>query len=424
MQTVFTLARLQRASLFFSSCVIIGIFIANWFRILPSIGVAGIAVTGIVYACTYRRIANWEMWPVFGSLFSLYLLFLSQGLNTDTANLGEYYRDIVLKLPFVALVLGFWLMPAMPSRYLRWLWILLIGLTTVAAVGATINYLLHFREINELYLHSKVMPTEPDHIRFSLIITLAIAVGVLLLVHQAILQKWRPWLIVTIVLLAAFLHLLSVRSGQLTFYALSGLAIIWLVLKKKLWKQAALIVTALILLLAISFIAFPTFNNRVYNTRLDVSKVKQTSAKQGKKYSIAARVYSYKAALGVWRDNKVLGVGKADLEGEMAKRYAIFYPEMESEYYILPHNQYLYNLAAHGGLGLLVFVVGMFYPAWWARRKKAPLLLAHYVSIALSFLVEYTLETQIGLAYVLFFLLLALQGSMPTEDNDPLWRPA
>ena len=145
---------------------------------------------------------------------------------------------------------------------------------------------------------------------------------------------------------------------------------------------------------------------------------------EGKNYSIAARVYSYKAALAVWQDNKLIGVGKPDLEGEMAKRYATLYPEMGAKFYIQPHNQYLYNLAAYGALGLLIFCVGLFYPAWWARRKRAPLLLAQYVSIALYFLVEYTLETQIGLAFVVFFLLLALQGSLPCEEEDKTWRPA
>ena len=85
----------------------------------------------------------------------------------------------------------------------------------------------------------------------------------------------------------------------------------------------------------------------------------------------------------------------------------------------MPHNQYLYNLAAYGTLACLYSALGLFYPAWWARSKHAPLLLAQYVSIALSFLVEYTLETQIGLAFVVFFLLLALQGSLPSEDDDP-----
>ncbi|HEX8656623.1 MAG TPA: O-antigen ligase family protein [Hymenobacter sp.] len=424
MLSFLTLARLHRAAFFFCACVIVGIFVANWFRVLPSIGMVGIALTGIAYAVAHRRVAHWQLWPVFGSLFLVFLLHLLQGFNTDPANLGEYGRDMVLQLPFLALLLGFWLLPALPSRYLRWLWLLLLGMTFLAAVGATINYLLHAHEINEMYLHSKVMPTEPDHIRFSLIITLAIAAGALLLSHRAMPPAWRFGLIGVLMGLALFLHLLAVRSGEMTFYALGGLSILWLAFRKQRWKQAAALAGVLVALPVFSFLVFPTFRNKVYNTREDVSKVEQTTSSEGKNFSIAARVYSYKAALAVWEDNKLIGVSKPDLEDEMAKRYAKLYPEMTPEFYIQPHNQYLYNLAAYGTLGLLVFLGGLFYPAWWARRKHAPLLLAQYVSVALSFLVEYTLETQIGLAFVLFFLLLALQGSLPSEDSDTKWRPA
>ena len=385
---------------------------------------AGIILTAIIYAIAHSRVANWQLWPVLGSLSLVFLLHLIQGLNTEPAHMGEYGKDIVLQLPFLLLPLAFWVLPALPSRYLRWLWLLLVAMTLLAAIGATINYLMHASTINEMYLHSKVMPTEPDHIRFSLMITLAIAAGALLLSHDAVHQTWRPWLIGAVVALALFLHLLAVRSGEMTFYALGGLAILWLVLRKRQWKQAMALVVTLLLLPLLSYVAFPTFRNKVYNTQEDVGKVKQTNASEGKNFSIAARVYSYKSALAVWQDNKWAGVGKPDLEGEMAKRYAKMYPEMTSEFYIQPHNQYLYNLAAYGALGLLVFCVGLFYPAWCARHKHVPLLVAQYVSIALSFLVEYTLETQIGLAFVVFFLLLALQGSLPSDDNDPVWRPA
>lgn len=424
LQSTLTLPRLHLATLFFCGCVIVGIFIANWFRVLPSIGMAGITLTGITYAVVYRRIANWQLWPVFGSLSLVFLLHLLQGLNTEPAHMGEYGKDVVLQLPFLLLPLAFWLLPAMPSRYLRWLWLLLITMTLLAAVGATINYLLHASTINEMYLHSKVMPTEPDHIRFSLMITLAIAAGVSLLVHNAVLPAWRSWLVGAIVALVLFLHLLAVRSGEMTFYALGGLAILWLVFCKRQWKRAGALTAALVLLPVVSFVAFPTFRNKVYNTQEDVGKVAQRNSSEGKNCSIAARVYSYKAALAVWADNKLVGVGKPDLEGEMAKRYAKLYPEMGPEFYIQPHNQYLYNVAAYGTLGLLMFCIGLFYPSWWVRHKRAPLLLAQYVSTALSFLVEYTLETQIGLAFVVFFLLLALQGSLPTDDPDPTWRPA
>jgi len=311
MRSVFTLARLHRAALVFCGCIIVGIFVANWFRLLPSIGMVGVALTGLIYAAVYRRVANWPQWPVFGSLMLVFVLHLLGGLNTDAINLSKYGRDMVLQLPFLALVVGFWLLPALPGRYLRRLWRLLIGLTVLAAVGASINYGLHFREINELYLHSKVMPTEPDHIRFSLIIALAIAAGALLLVNAGGQPRRRSLVIGAIVVLAFFLHLLAVRSGEMTFYALGGLAIIWLVVRERQWQRAGGLLALLLLLPLFSYVAFPTFRNKFYNTQEDVSKVRESSS--GKHFSIAARVYSYRAAIAVWRDNKLVGVGKPDL---------------------------------------------------------------------------------------------------------------
>ena len=422
MPSFFSLTRLHRSAFFFCACIIVSIFLVNWLRVALGIAMAGLLATSITYALVYRRIANWALWPVFGSLMLLFLLHLLAVLHTDASNMDDYRLDIGMQLPLFALPLSFWLLPALSSRYLRWLWLILIAMTVMAALGATINYGLHAREINELYIHSKVMPTEPEHIRFSLIITLAIAAGVMLLVHHGLRLVWRPWLIAAVVTLTLFLHLLAVRSGEMTFYALGGLAILWLSVRKKQWKRAGLLAAVMVALPLLSFLVFPTFRNKVYNTQEDVSNVEKAS--KGKNFSIAARVYSYQAALAVWQDNKLIGVGKPNLESEMARRYAVLYPELTPEFYILPHNQYLYNLAAYGLVGLLVFLLGLFYPAWWARRKCAPLLVAQYVSIALSFLVEYTLETQIGLAYVVFFLLLALQGSVPSEENDTSWRPA
>ncbi|MCI1188805.1 O-antigen ligase family protein [Hymenobacter sp. DH14] len=424
MHSLFTLARLHKAAFFFCGCIIVGLFVANWFRLLPSIGIAGLMATGLIYTLSHRCIANKPLWPVFGSLTLIFGLHLAAGLHTEAANLDDYWKDVVMQLPLLLLPLAFWLLPPMPGRHLRWLWLLLIIITLLAAIGATANYLLDFSRINEVYLHSKVMPTEPDHIRFSLLVTLAIAAGILLLAHKAVQQLWQPWLIGAVVILTLFLHLLAVRSGEMTFYALGCLAVLWLVLRKRQWLRAAALANILVVLPLFSYVAFPTFRNKIYNTQEDVSKVEQNSSDEGKNFSIAARVYSYRAAYAIWEDNKFIGVGKPDLKSEMAKRYGQLYPEMGAEFYIMPHNQYIYNLAAYGALGLAVFCLGLFYPAWWARHKHSPLLLAQYVSIALSFLVEYTLETQIGLAFVVFFLLLALQGSLPSDDPDPTWRPA
>ena len=422
MLAVFSLARLHRSAFFFCTCIIISIFLVNWLRVALGIAMGGLAVTSVVFALVHKRIANRSLWPVFGSITMVFVLHLMAGIHTQAVNMDEYRFDLGMQLPFLMLPLSFWLLPPLPSRYLRRLWWIFIIMTVLAALGATINYALHAREINESYMHSKVMPTEPDHIRFSIMITMAIAAAVLLIAHQTVVQRRRVWVKAAIVGLALFLHLLAVRSGEMTFYALGGLAVLWLAFSRKQWQKAALLATVLVMLPVVSYLVFPTFRNRVYNTQEDVSKVRESS--EGKNFSISARVYSYQAALAVWRDNRLVGVGKPNLQSEMARRYARLYPQLTPDFYILPHNQYLFNLAAYGTIGLLVFCLSLFYPAWWARKKHAPLLLAQYISIALSFLVEYTLETQIGLAFAVFFLLLALQGSLPFEDDDSIWRPA
>ena len=422
MLSVFSIARIHRSAFFFCACIIISIFLVNWLRVALGIAMGGLAVTSVVFALVHKRIANRSLWPVFGSIAMVFVLHLLAGIHTQAVNMDEYRFDLGMQLPFLMLPLSFWLLPPLPSRYLRGLWWIFIAMTVLAASGATINYLLHARQINESYMHSKVMPTEPDHIRFSIMITMAIAAAVLLTAHYTVALRWRTLVKACIIGMAFFLHLLAVRSGEMTFYALGGLAVLWLAFGKKQWRKAAVLATVLVMLPVVSYFAFPTFRNRVYNTQEDVSKVQESS--EGKNFSISARVYSYQAALAVWRDNKLTGVGKPNLEGEMAKRYAALYPQLTSDFYIMPHNQYLYNLAAYGSIGLLVFCLSLFYPAWWARKKHAPLLLAQYISIALSFLVEYTLETQIGLAFAVFFLLLALQGSLPHDDPDPIWRPA
>ncbi|GGG29585.1 hypothetical protein GCM10011378_02860 [Hymenobacter glacieicola] len=135
-------------------------------------------------------------------------------------------------------------------------------------------------------------------------------------------------------------------------------------------------------------------------------------------------MYSYKVALKVIQDNLWVGVGKADIEDEMATRYRREFPMIQAGAYIQPHNQYLYSTVAFGIAGLILFIVGFYYAGLCIWPRYAPLLLAQYLIVTLSFLVEYTLETQIGLAFALFFLLLALEGSKPIRAQESEWRPA
>ncbi|RPD49912.1 O-antigen ligase domain-containing protein [Hymenobacter sediminis] len=417
-----TLQRLLIAAAFFCICTIVGLFTSSFFRILPSVGMVGILVTGLLsyflHKHKYARVRS----TVYGSFVAIYFLNLSSGLLTSDANWNEFERDVVLQLPFLILPLAFWLLPPLPAVYLRNIWLTLIGAAAIAALLSAVNYALHFEQINELYLHSKVMPTEPDHIRFSLIITLAIAAGILLIVQKNVVGRMQSLLVLVLIVLALYLHMLAVRSGLMAFYSLGVLGFLWLVLRKRNYYQAVQLALCLLLLPLVSYVCFPTFRNKSVNTQEDVGQVEHTTSANS--YSLVGRVYSYKVALKVIRENFWFGVGKADIEEEMAVHYRKDFPLIQPESYIQPHNQYLYSTVAFGVVGLLIFVVAFYYPGLCIWPQYAPLLFAQYTIITLSFLVEYTLETQIGLAFALFFLMLALEGNKAPLLPDTEWRPA
>lgn len=418
--SVLTLPRLLGAAAFFCGCVIAGLFTASFFRVLPSIGMAGLVLTALLcfwlHGTTYVRYQAASYW----SFLLVYGVHLSAGLITTAANKTKYVQDVVLQLPFLLLPIAFWLLPPIPTPLLRGLWLWFIGLTALAAMWSTGNYLLHQDAINSLYLHSKVMPTEPDHIRFSLMITLAVAVGALLIAHGAVTSTVR-WLVIGATAgLALFQHLLAVRSGLLTLYVVGGVGVLWLVLRLRDYRRGMQLLAVLLALPLVSYLCFPTFRNKFTNTREDVERVEHTASANN--YSLVGRVYSYRVAFKVFQDAPVLGVGKAAMEPAMAEYYQRDFPNINPNSYILPHNQFLYTAVAFGAMGLLLFIIGFYYAGISTWPRYAPLLLVHYLIVTLSFLVEYTIETQIGIAFSLFFLLLALEGNKPVEAAE-VWRP-
>ncbi|MDX5443746.1 MAG: O-antigen ligase family protein, partial [Hymenobacteraceae bacterium] len=117
-------------------------------------------------------------------------------------------------------------------------------------------------------------------------------------------------------------------------------------------------------------------------------------------------VYTYKTALLAAKENWLIGTGIADVQDEIHKQYAAHFPEIDEDHYMMPHNQYLYYLVAFGLVGFVFFMLCFYYPFFQSIPFREPLLLSHYLFVSLSFLVEPTLETQLGITYSLIFLLL------------------
>ena len=406
MWSLFSEARTRQLSVFWSAVIIVGLFVTRWVVVLPSIGMAGLFVTSIGYTIAKRSIAQRAHARIFLSFTLVYWLHFLTGIFRNNLLGKELLRDLVLQLPFLLLPLSFLLLPNWRAAHKRIVWSILIGCCLLSALVATGNYLLHFQEIDSLYNRSQVMPTEPDHLRFSLLISMAILAGCTLLVRKQIAPRLRLSIGVGVGLLFLFQHLLAVRSGLLSLYAGGALWLVWLGWQLKRWKTALTSIVLLVGLGTACFWLLPTLQLRVNNTYYDATQ--RGTASSANNFSVTARLYSYEIAETIIRQHPLLGVGKVQLEQEMAAQYSYRYPEISADRYVLPHNQFIYNLAAYGTIGLLVFLVGFYYPLWAAVQGRNALALIVYLMVTLSFLTEYTLETNIGVIVGLFFPLFTL----------------
>jgi O-antigen ligase len=406
MWSYFSEARVRQLSVFWSAVIIVGLFTSTWVRVWPSIGIAGLFLTGVSYSLSQRKIAQRGYGPEFLGFLLVYLVHAVTGLLHSSLADKVLQQDLVLQLPFVLLPIAFWLLPTWKPRHQQFLWLLLLGCCLVAASGATAYYLSHNKEIEKLYLQSKVMPTEPDHIRFSLLISIAVVAGVILVFNKQLTLFWERATACAVVLLFLFQHLLAVRSGILTMYGAGLVWLLWVGYHQRRWRTT-FIGTALIIGLGTGcLLVFPTLQNKIINTRTDASQFDSVEAANN--YSMVARVYSYQAAWAIIQQHPLLGVSKVKLADEMAQQYSYRFPAIDPKRYVLPHNQFIYNLAAYGLIGLVIFIVGYYYLLWKNLGRQNILLGLIYLIVTISFLAEYTLESNIGVIVGLFFMLLAV----------------
>ncbi len=141
----------------------------------------------------------------------------------------------------------------------------------------------------------------------------------------------------------------------------------------------------------------------------DLSKIE--TEERANNYSLTARWYSYKVGASIFQENKWLGIGVGNLKHAIKKTYTKDYPKIIERSVLEPHNQYLYWLVSFGVIGTIALLSSFFAPLFWKSNYPAFLVL-HYLILALSFVVENSIETQLGANYIVLFCVI------PFLDND------
>ncbi|MFI5222212.1 MAG: O-antigen ligase family protein [Bacteroidia bacterium] len=337
-------------------------------------------------------------------VFSFICIYLLAGfINSD--HHSYILQRIQIKLPFLFLALCAAVIKFSRKNYHRLLFIFLLSCTLVA-LYVFIHYLIYFIQINHAYLNAKVMPTPMNHIRFSILAALAVYTSYYLVKNKAELFRYDKTVIVSLgIFLLFFVHVYSVRSGILALYGITFTELVLLGIRKS-YRQAAIILVFIFGAGMSTYFLSPTIKNKIVNTRQDIGIYQNNGVANYS--SIATRFISYQNSIILWKENILLGCGLGDLEIKNNALFKSRNPEITTP--IIPHNEFLYYLASMGIMGVASFVFCFFFPLFYRKNFKNDFLLMAYVMVLLSCLTEPMIETQLGVACTVIFIILPLMA--------------
>lgn len=392
--------------------IIVGLLLS---RATMSIGMISLAAC-LILKGNYRTLWDeFKSQPLLWVITIYFFIILLSGLYSD--NWGWLGNRLLLKLPFLVMPFAILALPKLDRhiyyRFLALFFFLILG-TALWILGW---YVSNYATMNEAYLAGTVLPTPVMHIRYSLMVVYSIFIGVQLYGSRfSILWKWERYLyLIGSIILFIFAHILAVRTGILSLYTALFILGVYHVWKSgKIWQGAiGILVLGVCGYLAIQHI--PTLNSKLNYTIYSLNEIKHN--KDISRLSDSYRIASIQAGINVGNTSPIFGVGVGDLKDETARYVQEHYPELAHEKYT-PQNQFVHSYAALGLIGLLIFSFVVFFPLSVIQVREEMQLMAFHCIMLSSFLVEQTLESQLGIALYLIFAVLGARYVMESKENS------
>lgn len=403
---------IQYLFLFFCMLTITGMLLIDIARALPSIGMIGICLTAIGHLFLNKNSQTYSF-KAYGSLMLCFAMLIPSYFYSS--NLGYFLERLQIHIPYLLLPLSWALLPKLNFKQAQFCFVwFVLGIFSIA-VHSLLYYFSHQNLVNDLYLHSQVMPTIlSHHPTFSLMTAYASFIAWHLFNSKQFF--FNPsfekitWFIVGLTLFI-FTHIFSVRIGLIVLYALLLVEIIKYGIHQGKLKA---FIAFIVFLIAGTIVLYnsPTFKNKLINTSQDLAVI--SNQKSANNQSLASRVISYQNAIKICNESSWLwGCGLGDIQDLNTEIFKASFPDVSKP--IIPHNQFLFLLAATGITGVLFFSIAFFYPIWLFRKRANPILYGIYILLILAFQVEPFLQSQIGVAFSIFFILM---GIMLSSERD------
>ncbi len=351
--------------------------------------------------------AHWATIGIF--LVFVYGVLLSSDVEASAVCLR-------IALPYLVLPVAFALSPTYSKNTFPRLLYFYVWALFFCCVAVLLHFYFNYDSIQLKLRASQAVPTpNKDHIRFSLMINLAIFAAFWLLEEGFYwYKKWeRILLVMASVFLIVCLHVLSVRIGLVIFYSGTVVTALYLIFKKRAFKTGLVVLLLLAAIPPIAYRNIPSMQTKLKLTIYNWQRYQKGYIKASK-LSDVRRYISYKVAWEIAQKKPWVGVGIGDLKNEAANIYQRDYPQQLVMY---PHNFFLTIFAAVGIPGLLVFLLCFYGPLFYQKNYQNLFFLLFYCCISLSMLTENTLLIAKGVALHSGFLMLCLHH-LQTAKTD------
>ncbi|MBP6455702.1 MAG: O-antigen ligase family protein, partial [Chitinophagaceae bacterium] len=260
--------------------------------------------------------------------------------------------------PFLVLPIAFISLPQWEKNWWEKAVLFFILLCFGGVCWSSFYYAQHFQEINSMYKFSKTIPTpfKNDHIRFSLSLVISIICCGLFLFKNNNSKIIKISSLVLGTIFIVFLHILSVRSALISLYLVAFYFLIIFLIKQKSIKNILILISLASLFIILMYNYSAPFKAKINYTKWTFEQF--NNPKAFSTTSDGARIFSYKAAFQIFKNNPIIGVGTGDVHLAMKKEYLnLGVPELN----IIPHNQFLLLLVSLGIIGFVYFIVLLFF---------------------------------------------------------------
>jgi O-antigen ligase len=312
-----------------------------------------------------------------------------------------WMRFARIKLPLLLFPIAFAGDWQLSSKQWKWIASIFIFLVFAGCCWSLWQYVQNIHLVHEQYLKAKVLvtPLENDHVRFSLIVTIAIICLALLAKQHLAKGKWLV-LAGLSVFFVLYLHILSARTGLFSFYFFLVLSVFYLLLKRnRKWSIGLSFIIIVMPLLA--WFLFPTFQNRVRYNRYDLSNIHENKYVPGA--NDGNRLLSLKAGWNVLKKNP-FGAG-GDIVNKTNEWYHQNIPQMKESEKLFPSSEPLMYAGFAGWPGLILFFASMLFPFFQRVQRNYFFWFVLNFVMAFSFLFDIGLEAQFGVFIYAFIVL-------------------